>query len=200
MRRYLLAAARKRAIVVIVRRTNAFFLLVIALTLSRISLASDTEEVALYDSDGKPVAYIAEDLTIYMWSGEPAAYLSPANNQAHGFNVYGFNGHHLGWFAKGVIRDHDGDASCGLKSVVSSPQFEPFKSFRSSNPSKASKSMNLLNPHFPRCGQRLLVPWSFAPAPKNRGIVPLFYGKADLRCKHGGMSLMRLAVLLGWRL
>jgi hypothetical protein len=36
--------------------------------------------------------------------------------------------------------------------------------------------------------------------PRNRGIVPVIFGKDDLRCKHGGMSLMRLAVLRGWRL
>jgi hypothetical protein len=129
-----------------VRQTSVFFLLVIALTLSRISVASDTEGAALYNSDGKPVAYIAEDLTIYMWSGEPVAYLSPANNQAHGFNVYGFNGHHLGWFVKGVIRDHDGDASCGLKNVVSSPQFEPFKSFKQFKPFKSFKEYEPAQP------------------------------------------------------
>lgn len=137
----------KCATLAIVRATS-IFLLVIALTLSRISTASDIEEIALFNSDGKPVAYIAEDLTIYMWSGEPVAYLSPANNQGHGFNVYGFNGHHLGWFVKGVIRDHDGDASCGLKSVVSSPQFEPFKSFKQFKPFKSFKEYEPAQPAF----------------------------------------------------
>jgi len=31
-------------------------------------------EVSLYDSKGRPVAYVADDLTIYLWSGKPVAY------------------------------------------------------------------------------------------------------------------------------
>jgi hypothetical protein len=97
------------------------------------------QEVALYDSDGEPVAYISKDLTIYMWFRRTCCVSEPANNQAHGFNVYGFNGHHEGWFVKGVIWDHGGDASCGLKSVVRAAQFEPFKSFKEFKPFKSLK-------------------------------------------------------------
>jgi hypothetical protein len=51
-----------------------------------------------------------------------------ASTSGDGFNVYGFNGKHLGWFVKGVIRDHDGNGACGLEGVVSSPKYEPYKS------------------------------------------------------------------------
>ena len=72
-----------------------------------------------------------------MWSGEPTAYLSTENSSGAGFNVYGFNGHHLGWFVNGIIRDHDGDAACGLKNVVPSPHYEPYKAYKQYQPYKS---------------------------------------------------------------
>src|SRR5579864_6900639 len=77
-----------------------------------VAKASD-EEVTLFNSKGKAIAYIAvsDDMTIYMWNGKPVAYMEP-DKGATGFHVYGFNGKHLGWFVKGLIRDHEGDAAC----------------------------------------------------------------------------------------
>ncbi|MCQ2246592.1 MAG: hypothetical protein MJZ69_07390 [Bacteroidaceae bacterium] len=61
------------------------------------------EEITLYDKDGIAVAYIApdEDYTIYLWNGRPIGYL-------HKYKYYAFDGHHLGWYSKGVIYDNEG--------------------------------------------------------------------------------------------
>ena len=44
------------------------------------------DEIILFDTSGKPCAYITnEDKTIFIWTGESAAYLEDEN-------IYGFNG------------------------------------------------------------------------------------------------------------
>lgn len=100
------------------------------------SLGSDGN-VSLFDGTGKPVAYIAmaDDMTIYLWGGKPVAYLESVGSGE--FNVYGFNGQHLGWFANGVIWDHSGSGSCATKDRVTVAQFEPFKGFKQFKPFKA---------------------------------------------------------------
>lgn len=104
---------------------------------------SQTDETTLYDSKGKAAAYIADDMTIYLWSGKPVAYLSSGGG---GTSVYGFNGKHLGWFEKGYIRDHDGDAACGVKGVIRSPQLEALKSLKELKPLKSLKELAPLKP------------------------------------------------------
>ena len=113
--------------------------------------AAQDDETALYSSNGIPVAYITlergdENPVIYMWSGKPVAYLSSASGV--GLSVYGFNGKHLGWFVKGVMRDHDGDAACGVRSSVNSPKVEPFKAFKQFKPFKAFKQFEPARPSF----------------------------------------------------
>ena len=68
-------------------------------------------EISLFDQKGNSVAYIAEDGegTIYLWNGVAVAYLVQEK-------VYGFNGHHLGWFDDGVMRDLKGAKVGFLKS------------------------------------------------------------------------------------
>ena len=110
---------------------------------------ADDEEISLFNSKGKPVAYIAVDdgKTIYSWAGKPEAYLeSDANGK--GFHVYGFNGKHLGWFVQGVIRDHDGDAACAIKERMQTTEFEPFKAFKEFKPFKAFKEFAPSRPAF----------------------------------------------------
>jgi hypothetical protein len=97
------------------------------------------DEISLYNSKGKPIAYIdSEDgLTIYMWSGKPVAYLS---KNGDGFHIYGFNGSHLGWYEEGIIYDHEGDAVGFIKGAVSmSTEYEPYKSYKEYKPYKAYK-------------------------------------------------------------
>ena len=69
--------------------------------------AASAEEITLYDSAGEAAAYIdiADRNTIYLWSGEPAAYLLKEGSVP---DIYGFNGRHLGWLEKGIVRDHEG--------------------------------------------------------------------------------------------
>lgn len=57
--------------------------------------------MTFYDSHGKLIANSDNGEDIYTFNGKPVAYLS--DNK-----VYGFNGHHLGWFEKGWIRNKSG--------------------------------------------------------------------------------------------
>jgi hypothetical protein len=106
------------------------------------------DEISLFDARGKATAYIAVDdeLTIYLWSGKPVAYLE--RDRGGGYHVYGFNGQHLGWFVKGVIRDHEGNASCAVKEVLRSTESEPFKAFKQFKPFKAFTEFAPFRPSF----------------------------------------------------
>lgn len=123
-----------------------FLLILIAVALSTTAKAED--EVSLFSGAGKADAYIAVDdeLTIYLWSGKPVAYLE--QDSAGGYHVYGFNGKHLGWFVKGVIWDHEGNASCATKEVLKSTEFEPFKAFKQFKPFKSFTQFAPFRPSF----------------------------------------------------
>lgn len=122
------------------------FLYICFFMLNISSFADD--EVTLFSSQGEAVAYIdtSDELTIYLWDGTPVAYLD--EDISGGYNVYGFNGTHLGWFVKGIIRDHRGDASCAVKEVMQTTRIEPFKSFKSFKPFKSFKSFAPMRPLF----------------------------------------------------
>jgi len=118
-----------------------------SLGMTLILAQTDGDEISLFNSEGKPVAYIAEELTNYLWSGKPVAYLD--EDSSGGFHVYGFNGKHLGWFVRGIIRDHQGHRVGGVKEVfLSSTQFEPFKSFKQFKPFKSFKEFAPFRPFF----------------------------------------------------
>ena len=57
--------------------------------------------MTFYNSHGKPIAYLADEQHIFLFNGRPVAYL-------YDNKVYGFNGHHFGWFEDGWIRDKRG--------------------------------------------------------------------------------------------
>jgi hypothetical protein len=84
-----------------IKRLISIFV-VLSLLVPAISYA---REISLYDDAGEAVAYIdtSDEMNIYLWGGEPVAYMD-------GESIYGFNGKHLGWLKKGVIRDHEGYA------------------------------------------------------------------------------------------
>jgi hypothetical protein len=87
-------------------------------------------EISLYNQNGAPVAYIADDNeTIYLWNGQPVAYL-------YGEKVYGYSGRHLGWFINGIIYDGVGE-KIGFTS-------EKCPSMKGSAPLKAHKHMKQL--------------------------------------------------------
>ena len=50
-------------------------------------------ETTLYERDGHPVAYIADDQehSIYTWDGHAVCYILDDK-------IYGWKGHHIGWF------------------------------------------------------------------------------------------------------
>ena len=118
----------------------------IALIYGASAKAQSNQEISLFDSEGNASAYIAisDDMTIYTWNGAPVAYLDAASTNT--FNVYGFNGSHLGWFIDGVIWDHDGNAACAIGNRVSH-RTEPFKSFKQFKPFKSFKEFAPYMPH-----------------------------------------------------
>ena len=99
-------------------------------------IQTKAQEISLFNSKGAPVAYVNtddDDLTIYLWSGKPVAYIS--NN-----NIYGFNGKHLGWWVKGIIRDQDGDAvGCTKEATNMYTEYEPYKGYKEYKPYKSYK-------------------------------------------------------------
>jgi hypothetical protein len=125
---------------------------ILLMLLSTAGLASD--ETTLFDSRGRAAAYIADDLTIYLWSGKPVAYLD--RNSGGGFDVYGFNGKHLGWLSRGVVRDHQGNGACAIKQVLSTAEIEPIKSIKEIKPIKSVKEIGPILPIFSNS-------WSEAP-------------------------------------
>src|SRR5262245_22862705 len=84
----------------IMRDFIALLLFAAALAFPRAAIAD--EEINLFDSDGRPVAYIVADdeRTLYLWEGKAVAYLD--YDGAGELDVFGFNGKHLGWFIGGV--------------------------------------------------------------------------------------------------
>ena len=97
------------------------------------------EETGLFNSAGQPVAYIDTsdpDMTIYLWNGTPVAYLSSSNNGY--YNIFGFNGKHLGWYTNGVISDHNGYMVGFRKGAIDRyTQYEPYKSYKKRKPNKS---------------------------------------------------------------
>lgn len=57
--------------------------------------------LAFYDRGGNHVAYGIDCGDLHLYSGEPVGYLEEDS-------VYSFRGKHLGWYAGGWIRDHEG--------------------------------------------------------------------------------------------
>ena len=60
-------------------------------------------EITLYERDGRPVVYIADDAehSIYTWNGHAVCYI--LNDK-----IYGWKGHHIGWFHQGIVYDVNG--------------------------------------------------------------------------------------------
>ena len=106
------------------------------------------DETSLFDSRGRATAYISDDLTIFLWTGKPVAFLE--SDAAGGFHIYGFNGKQLGWFVRGIARDHQGNGVCSVKEVLRSTEFEPFKGFKEFKPFKNFKEFAPFRPTFSR--------------------------------------------------
>ena len=61
----------------------------------------DAMDITLYDSSGRPTAYIEDGMHIYFFTGEPVGHIL-------GRDIYAFNGKQLGRIENGWVRDHSG--------------------------------------------------------------------------------------------
>jgi len=105
-------------------------------------LSAIAREISLYDSEGDAVAYIDtdDDLNIYLWGGKPVAYLD-------GDSLYGFNGHHLGWFREGIVWDHEGYAVGFVEGAVNKlTKLERLKGLQQLTPLKSLQQLEPLAP------------------------------------------------------
>ncbi len=130
------------------RMMKNYFFFIVTIILFTIAGAENViadNEIALFDSNGKAIAYIAvdDDFTIYLWEGKPVAYIYSSEN------IYGFNGKHLGWFEDGIIWDHEGYAVGAIKGAVKMLyEFEPFKGFKEFKPFKSFREFSPYKPRF----------------------------------------------------
>jgi hypothetical protein len=62
-----------------------------------------SSEWTLYDHEGRAVAYADDGVHIHFFDGRAVGYVK-------GAAIYAYGGAHLGWFLRGWIRDHHGDA------------------------------------------------------------------------------------------
>jgi hypothetical protein len=105
------------------------------------------DEVSLFDHKGRATAYINKDTDIYVWDGKPVAYLVKDNSST--FDIYGFNGKHLGWFTHGIIYDNEGNAVGGTKDAFSSStELEPLKGLKRLKSLKDLQELRPLKPRF----------------------------------------------------
>lgn len=142
-----------------------FFILILFFIYS--NALAQSNEITLYNSNGKPVVYITtnDDYTIYLWNGKPLAYLYENSKTIH---VYNFKGTHLGWFEDGIVMDHKGNVVGFTKGALKVPtQFESFKGFKQFKPFKGFRELPPLKPLF--SGK-----WSSTPLE-----IFLLYGEAE---------------------
>jgi len=122
------------------------FLLAVSLTLAAFK---PYREINLYDSSGNATAYIDDylsDQVIYLWDGSPEAYLIHSYN---GTDVYGFNGKHLGWFEKGILRDNDGKIVGTIKEAADKITIDgSLKGLKNTPPQKQFHEMSPVQPYF----------------------------------------------------
>ncbi len=110
------------------------------------SVARAERDISLFDHAGEPRAYIADDLTIYLWTGEPLAYLVPSPQKA---DIYSFEGKHLGWFERGVLRDHAGYGVGAVKNaLIGVTSLEPLKGLKGLKPLKGIREVAPIKPIF----------------------------------------------------
>lgn len=122
--------------------------LYLTLVLGLTSVFAHGQQISLFNSKGKPIAYIdtENELHIYMWGGRPVAYLD--SDADEGFHIYGFNGKHLGWFVNGIAYDHEGHAVGFQEGAVNMyTEYEPYKSYQQYAPYKAYKQYAPYQPY-----------------------------------------------------
>ncbi len=104
--------------------------------------AVSAREITLFDRTGTPVAYVDTDqeFTVFLWNGTPVAYLSHAS-------IFGFNGKHLGWLRKGIVRDHDGNGVGFVEGAVNMlTKLERLKGLERLTPLRALEELEPIEP------------------------------------------------------
>ena len=103
-------------------------IILILLTFSSlVCFCQDDEEITLFNSKGKAIAY----------------------QDAGQWHIYGFNGIHLGWFEKGIIYNHEGDAEGFIKGATTQyTEYEPYKSYKEYKPYKSYREYAPYKPYF----------------------------------------------------
>lgn len=106
--------------------------------IEKMSNDESKKEVSLFNSEGEATAYIdSKDFTIYLWNGKPVVYLLKEGGV---FNIYGFNGKHIGWYENGIIRGHKGYVVGYTKgSISNSTKHVPYKPYKKYKPYKSYK-------------------------------------------------------------
>lgn len=118
------------------------YILMIVMLVCASTEQAPAEQITLFDSSGTAIAFMdtQEQMAIYSWRGQAVAYLE-------GNSVWGFNGKHLGWFSKGIIRDHNGYAvGCVRGAIAISYRPEPPKGLRGVRPSRSLQELKPLKP------------------------------------------------------
>ena len=78
----------------------------------------------IYNRFGKPIFRLFSNGRIVTFSGASAGFLL-------GDNLFNYNGKHVGWYAGGLVRDHQGHVvGFGEKVNDSTHPFLPFKQFK----------------------------------------------------------------------
>ena len=98
-------------------------------------------EISLFNKNGKPVAYIADDgESIYLWDGRPVAYLM--NDK-----IYGWQGRQLGWFQNGTVFDIYGLRAGFIRSKSPiATEVEPLKSPKHLKPARGRRQSQVIKP------------------------------------------------------
>ena len=98
-------------------------------------------EITLFNKNGKPVAYLADDgETIYLWDGRPAAFVA-------GDKVYDWNGRQMGWFTNGTIFDIYGMRTGFIRSKSPiATEMEPLKPKKHLRPVRGKGQTQVIKP------------------------------------------------------
>jgi hypothetical protein len=132
------------------RRSLWIVLAVVLCIVAGVSTPVSAKEVSLYDSAGKPAAYIDTegDATIYLWNGMPVGYIY--GSDADSLQAWGFNGKHLGWMDAGILYDQDGAIACASKDAYrgTTIRVEPRKGPKQKAPARTLRELPPLKPAF----------------------------------------------------
>jgi len=124
----------------VMKKMFVFFLLLSSLT------AISQTEVSIFDETGNATHYIDySNGTVYSFDGTPVAFLRAKSNY---YNVYNYQGDHLGWFESGIIRDHNGDVVGFQKGAIVNilPKLEPIKGIKKIEPIRPIEKLEPIKP------------------------------------------------------